>query len=713
MRRRSPVLVARLAVIGAIVALASVLVVGAAAAETSITVETPAGTLYQPGRPVPLVVTVSADQLVQGEVVARVTDGPPSAVRRQVEVPGGSTKRVVLVMDVPPWSMGPTVTFSVDGRVVARGGSLRPVRDEEPVGVFPSLAARDLPESVPLSVDVGRAMLFAFDPVLLAEGPAVLNPFTHLVLTAADLDALQPAAADLVWGWVEQGGRLLVDEAVPPPGWPPSLEPVGGRATLGSGDVVLTGGALRDGRYESVFRPAPVSSMHDLPWGSMWAPTVPQLAADAGIRTPRLTGLLMFIGGYIVVVGPLLWLVLRRRGRELALWAAVPLVAALATAVVWGAGVRLRSQTNAGHATVVVASGRTTTGVTDLLVASPNGGQIAVELPPGWRPSALRSDEFGGGLGLPEPVLEGDELRVRVDAGSFAVFRATGPLSEPPPWEITAEADGSGVVGTVTNTTSHDLQDVIVFAGAAFDEVGPVATGASAEYRLGHGASSFPMEPSLTQVMLGDGGMGGGLGSATAGGAFSRWLTERGQSAFAPGTVTAVGWTRDLPAPLATTSDRGVSTGRTGFVARQTISSPGSATPAAAVRSEVVRGPSSTPSLGTGRNGFMDLALTVSHTLPAGASSEGLVLDVSDRIGAVEVWAEGGWRPVALPDSGRAVVALAPEAVTGDVVYARVGLGGDIWGRPEFPHTLIRSARPDEEVLPWVEGGETEQDSDV
>lgn len=713
MNRRSPVLVARLVAFGATVALALALVVRPASAETSITVETPAGTLYQPGRPVPLVVTVSADQLVQGEVVARVTDGPPSAVRQQVEVPGGSTKRVVLVLDVPPWSMGPTVTFSEDGRVVARGGSLRPVRDEEPVGVFPSLSARDLPESVPLSVDVGRAMLFAFDPTLLAEGPAVLNPFTHLALTASDLDALEADAVDLIWGWVEQGGRLLVDESVPPPGLPPSLELVDGRATLGSGDVVLTGGAMGDGRYEGVFRPAPMSTMHDLPFGSMWAPTLPQLAADAGIRTPRLTGLLVLIGGYILLVGPLLWLVLRRRGRELALWVAVPAVATLATAIVWVAGVRLRSEANAGHATLVVASGRTTTGVTDLLVASPNGGQVAVALPEGWRPSALRSEEFGGGMGLPEPVLEGDEMRVRVDAGSFGVFRATGPLAEPPPWEITAEADGSGVVGRVTNTTSHDLQDVVVFAGATFDEVGSVAAGASAEYRLGDGASSFPMEPSLTQTMLGDGGMGSGPSPAAAGGAFSRWLTERGQSAFTPGTVTAVGWTRDLPAPLGTASNGGVSTGRTGFVARQAIGAPGSATPAAAVRSEVVRGPSSTPSLGTGRHGFMDLALTVSHTLPAGAAPEGLVLDVTDRIGAVEIWSEGGWRRVALPDSGRAVVALPAEAVIGGVVYARLGLGGDFWGRPEFPHTLIRSAGPDEDVLPWVEDDRVEEDADV
>ena len=57
------------------------------------------------------------------------------------------------------------------------------------------------------------------------------------------------------------------------------------------------------------------------------------LAGDAGLRLPRLTILLGFLGLYIVVVGPITALVLRRRRRPEMAWVAVPTLALLFTGV--------------------------------------------------------------------------------------------------------------------------------------------------------------------------------------------------------------------------------------------------------------------------------------------------------------------------------------------------------------------------------------------
>jgi hypothetical protein len=689
--------------LGAVLAAATLVVFGLAApagAETSLTVQTTAGSFYQPGRPIPVVVTVTAGALVRGEVTVRFPDAMAGTTRRPVEVPGGSSKRVVLVVEPPPWSGSPSVTFSVDGTVVARGGNLRAVRDEEPVGVLPALARRALPETAPLAVDVGQAHLFPFDPALLAHGAVVLAPFSHLLSAGSDIEALDERGLAAVLAWVDEGGRLIVDEDELPARLAARVAGTGDRSPHGLGEVVLSGGAAGDGRLQGLFVPSAARSGHDLPWGGMWFPSAAQLALDAGVEAPRVGALLGVIGAYVVLVGPVLWIVLRRTRRELLLWAAVPAAAAAATAVVYVGGQQLRAGLTAAHTTLVVDHGAGATATSDLLVSSARGGRVGIELPDRWHLGRTENDELPG-LGAATWVPEGAEASAA--PGSFALFRAFGPVPATGALEVSASLDDQGrVVGTVTNRTGHGLSSVVVFAGGAHDAVGQLGAGARAPFRLGPRVDSLAMDAQFWHDQFGRIDPAA-PDTAVAPGALARWLRDQGPAALAPGVVTAIGWSRDLPAPVTTLAGEAVEAGRTGFIARRPVLAPGPGFAAGAVRTTVVRGPGATRMAPDGRNGITELGLVLVHALPAGADHDHLVMVVPARVNALDLWMDGAWHPVRLDLAGAVVFDLPRETVVGGVVYSRVGLGPDFWD-VALPHPLIRSAQPADSPLPLTGG---------
>src|SRR5690606_30241538 len=120
---------------------------------------------FKPGLPVPLVISVRAEQLITGTIrVQANTDATALTVEVPVEVPGGSTKQWVVSVPTSPWNDAPVAAVLVgdDGETVLGRQSVRLRYDggAELVGVLPLLAdAATLPESVALAVDAGSAFL--------------------------------------------------------------------------------------------------------------------------------------------------------------------------------------------------------------------------------------------------------------------------------------------------------------------------------------------------------------------------------------------------------------------------------------------------------------------------------------------------------------------------------------------------------------------------
>ena len=695
-----------------------------------------------PGRPVPVRVQVRADQLVSGVVTATpYTLGQPgSAVSTPVEVAGGSVKDFLLAVPTA-WNgeLGPAemrVTLTAGGETVTASAPLSWTDDVEVVGLVPGVSSQ-APDPIPLAMDLGRAVFTQLDSLALST-PGALGPVGSIATGPAGLSELPPQAQANVLDWLESGGRLLVD--VPPgtavPGLPDAWQPAGTRAPAGTGWVVLADGAVARGQWGGIVEPNRQFGPQALSNGACCFTSVPDsVARDAGLRIPDVGWLLTFLVAYVVVVGPLTFVLLRRMRRTSLAWVAVPTVAVLFTAVAFGAGSSLRSGSRAAHGTVVETSPLGDRVVSYVGLVSRGGADPTALFPDGWQVGGIEPWMMGGSMTgdptLDGPstsgavVVQGDDgrpgVRLPLSPGDFGMATGRGRVEAAGPLEVVAEAAADGTVtGIVTNGGGVDLERVIVVVAGQVADVGDVAAGGQADWRLDT-ADRQPADPWMAverpwSDAIGDEGEPD-LDSEVN---YSVYAAEIGGDidAYPPGVVVAAGWTDDWVSPVEVGAD--VAGGRTAFVARGTVTAAPGTIPGVAVRREFVRGPGAVrfdppvqiPDWGEARGAV------ARFTLPEGADpATPLELDAAAAVAQADVWVGDGWVPLPLgaaepaaavgeingrdteaaggvappppvivgrgvadPFGPPRVAALPPGAVQGGAVYVRVALSPDAGG---------------------------------
>ncbi|MEM8922850.1 MAG: hypothetical protein AAGD35_05055 [Actinomycetota bacterium] len=681
---------------------------GPAYADTDLEVTTPADGRYQSGQPVPLLITVSADRAVSG-VLSVEFDGIVAGSKR-VEVPGGSTKQVVMVVNLPPWEPGGSIGFDADNSDDDASGrlGLTANREDELVAVFDDLAVGDVPPTADLRVDMGQARLFRFDPGLLAEGPDMLGPFSHVVVTAGDLAALDPAAIGAIEVWAgSTGGTIVVDES-PTADVALSVRPAAGEdeVPFGTGSVWFTDGRIAESGFDGLFAPSPTRNADEFPWsgGGGGVPSSITLARDAGVAIPEIGSLMLVLMAYVVIAGPVLWLVLRRSKREPLVWAALPALALLTTGGVWLVGQNIRNDTNAAHATVVADLPNLRSVSTEVLVSAPNGGRAGLTLDDGWRPLATFTEEFfdgpfGGGNVRAETTLDGDLLTVDLPPGGLQVVGATAALpgTADPSWAIDMTDVNGRLEGTITNLTPYRLDEVFVVAGQGFATPGPIEPGGSADISLQNAHLPPTGSDRLMEQMWRFDPWNPDVGSSSVNpGTFMQWL-NRNRSLRAPGFVMVGGWTTEAEGPLATHRGNPVDDGRTALITTERIG----ATGGEPYQLELLRGWNSTQV--TDRvdpNECVDFPATIRFNVDRQALGDEPVLDLTTRsVAAFDLWDGESWEPAGLIDAPdeRVIVAIPEAALADDSLYLRMQMSCGFW---EFanPFPDVRDRAPDDEV---------------
>lgn len=216
------------------------------------------------------------------------------------------------------------------------------------------------------------------------------------------------------------------------------------------------------------------------------------------LEAPPVRTVLWLVLGYTLVIGPLLYLLLKRLDRRDWAWAIVPSIALLLGGAAFGFG--------------FVAKGRHTLSNTiALLQLDPQGGgrlhaAVAVYAPARER---LTLEIPGRGLvgGLPGtggmPIATTDPYAVRIRDGQQSTrveltdafawtlrgFTATRPLPSAGQLRAELRAADAGLTGEVRNETRYHLFDVHVVAGQEVVKVGELAPGAAAEVTLPLGAA--------------------------------------------------------------------------------------------------------------------------------------------------------------------------------------------------------------------------------
>lgn len=700
---------------------ASLALAPAVAAETTVEVGTPAGEYVQgSASQIPLLVTVSADGAVEGDIVVTL-DGQTLAVQ-PVEVPGGSSKTVVVPVTSIPWSNNYSVRFETDDEddsATARFTS-RTAGGDEIVAVLPRPAARGLPDTADLGVDIGRARLFAFEPALLDDGWRMLAVFGQAVAEPADLTELAGDQADALWRWVgDGGGTLLVTGEPDATLLPDRLDAVAAPAdpttfAVGLGNVRFLGDTLDRG-WDGVIEPRPAGSISGEFFGESF-PTIMQLGRDAGIKVPGIGVLLIALVAYALVAGPLLWVLLRRRRREPVIWLAVPLLAVLVTGVVYVVGRQLRESASVAHATLHVDSPGVTTIATQVLVTSPNGGRTGVQETEGWR--ATPPNPFDGGWfafegdvgfgGRPGIVASGgsgqrDPFTVNLDPGGFGIVRleTSSARDAGPTLAITTAPtgeDGDEVAVTVTNETAYDLVEVFVTTSGGLARIGDLAAGETAEVELGT-VRRLGFQPDPIYDALARNDPWSPNDGPTNPGIVMEHLNTNPQLRR-DGQVIAVGWTRDAPAPVATRSGDPIDIGRTAFMSVERID------PAAvgAARVSVLRGfdtsrattdrvPPAICSDGT-------LTMQVAPSGPLGPDDSPVLAVSSRSVAALDVWDGAEWVPAGMSELGDdPVIELPADAVAGGEAFVRLATTCEGMGRGDAALPALRSATPDDTTV--------------
>jgi len=334
---------------------------------------------------------------------------------------------------------------------------------------------------------------------LLGGFPDELLPFRPTVTIDVDPEAIR----GLVGGTLPRGAEALPALAGSPA--------AGARALAGSGDRAIAGdrpfgsGAVTLAGFDPSTPWLAESTSVDVLWASLvparGTARTPLIVGDDGILVsllgtlpalalPSIEGLLLLLLGYILLIGPVNYLVLRRLDRREWAWVTMPLLVVGFTVAAFAIGFVLRGTDVIVNQIALVRAAPGTDAAQAqvyLGVFSPTRGSYEVGVPGGALLSAPYSGEgFGqsGGQGL--DVVQGDPARLRqlaVGYGTLRAVRAEAPVLAPR-IEADLRLEGDRVRGTIRNASTLPLEKPVVVLGTALAVLPDLAPGASATVDL-------------------------------------------------------------------------------------------------------------------------------------------------------------------------------------------------------------------------------------
>ena len=349
-------------------------------------------------------------------------------------------------------------------------------------------------------------------------GPSVLSGFPDAILPYRPSSTEDVAAASLT---SLVGGAPAAATDVP--ALAGSLDH--GRALVTSGDRVIAADAsYGSGSVTLVgFDPTVGWIADSKSTGQLWRGLVPPRTSAAtsmiddsqilgavqqfpNVALPPIGGLLLLLLGYIVLIGPINYLVLRRLDRREWAWITMPILIALFAVGAYGFGSALRgSDIIVNEVAIVRGAPDATEGSAQVYfgIFSPTRGTYQVALPGGALVSApVVGDLFGGQVGALD-VVQGATARVRdlsVGFGSLRTVRADTPVNVPK-----LHADLQLVNGTLTGTIRNDsdvtLESPAVVLGGSVAVLEDLAPGAKSTVSLK--LASFPNGQSLSDKVIG------------------------------------------------------------------------------------------------------------------------------------------------------------------------------------------------------------------
>jgi hypothetical protein len=206
------------------------------------------------------------------------------------------------------------------------------------------------------------------------------------------------------------------------------------------------------------------------------------------LALPPISGLILLLVAYVLLIGPINYLVLRRIDKREWAWLTMPLLIAVFAVAAYGFGAALRgSEIIVNEVAIVSGAPGATEGTAQIYlgVFSPSRGTFQVQVPGG----ALLSSPVSGGGGFGRTattnqlgVLQGEPARVRdltVGFGSLRTIRAETAVAVPLVQANLRLEDGR-LKGTVKNASAGRLESPAVVFGGTVAVLADLEPGAEA-----------------------------------------------------------------------------------------------------------------------------------------------------------------------------------------------------------------------------------------
>ena len=479
---------------------------------------------------------------IQGEL--RMDGGSQSNARYAMAVGLPTGSRQAYILHVQPAAFGRTVKVDlVSGGQVVDSATIAYLVHEASQLVVGVLAERPqaLISQIVLPPDATGAQaavipLGVADLPVRAEGWSVLD---RLVWQDVDSNQLSQEQLDALRHWLAAGGRLVIvggsagigtlsalpDDLLPyrPTATldvdPASLVSLLGALPAGAGELPAMAGALARGRVLAASGDRAVAA--ELPYGSgrvtllgfdpttrwlaesksveaLWRSALPSRSADGAqllddsrlvqsvyqlpsLALPPTSGLLILIGAYIVIIGPLNYFVLKRLDRRELAWITMPLLVLAFTVASFGYGFVLRGTDVVVNEVAIVRGAPDATEATANVyfgVFSPTRATYQVSVPQGALLAAPMNG-FGQGTNTLDIVQGTGPERpsmvrnLSVGTSSLRIVRAELPV-DAPKLRASLTLQGNTLVGTFENASDENLENAAIVLGSAVAVLGDV-----------------------------------------------------------------------------------------------------------------------------------------------------------------------------------------------------------------------------------------------
>ena len=378
----------------------------------------------------------------------------------------------------------------------------------------------------------------------------------RLIWQDVDSNSLTPQQLTAMRGWIAGGGRLVIvggsagigtlsgfpDDLLPyrpsatidiapasitglvgaPPAEAADVPAfagtlVAGQALATSGDRAIAAGMDYGSGGVTVIGFDPTTSWlaasHDV--DSLWRRFLPQRTSGgpvvqsddsqivgavsqlASLALPPIGGLIALLGGYILLIGPLNYLILKRLDRRELAWLTMPALIVVFAVVAYGFGTALRgTDVILNEVAIVRGAPGATEGSAQVYVGvySPTRTSYQLQFPGSALLAAPMSGDFAGN-GDPTvlDLVQSDPALVRDLAVGFSsqrTVRADAPATVPLIQASVAFKDGV-ITGTITNASNAALEKVAVVLGGSVAIVGEMPAGAVKDFSLRPSGNQF------------------------------------------------------------------------------------------------------------------------------------------------------------------------------------------------------------------------------